>query len=79
VCTGFGVAMFASSILLPEDSEPIRARDPSSRLSFDAILREIQARRFAILPGVDCEQVDGAVEGVLKWESQAGHSRSRSR
>jgi hypothetical protein len=45
--------------------------DPSLRPSFEEILREFQDREFAILPGVDCAAIRGAVEGVLTWESDA--------
>jgi serine/threonine protein kinase len=50
--------------------------DPCSRPSFDQILRDFQAHRFAILPDADCDAIRVAVEGVLKWESDAGVSQS---
>jgi serine/threonine protein kinase len=51
--------------------------DPASRPSFDEILDEFRGRRFAILPGVNCDEIIGAVNGVLTWESDAGLFRSR--
>jgi serine/threonine protein kinase len=50
--------------------------DPSSRPSFDEILREFQDRRFAILPDVDCDEISRAVDGVLRWEVDARVSHS---
>jgi serine/threonine protein kinase len=47
------------------------SQNPSSRPSFDEILRDIQAHQYKILPGVDCAAIRGAVEGVLAWESVA--------
>jgi serine/threonine protein kinase len=48
--------------------------DPLFRPSFDAILREFRARQFAIIPGVDCDEIRRAVDGVLQWELKAGMS-----
>jgi serine/threonine protein kinase len=50
--------------------------DPSSRPSFDEILGEFRDRQFAILPGVDCEAIREAVDGVLLWESRTKVSQS---
>jgi serine/threonine protein kinase len=50
--------------------------DPASRPSFEAILREFRARRFAILPAVDGEEIFSAVDGVLRWELDARVSPS---
>jgi serine/threonine protein kinase len=52
--------------------------DPASRPSFDDILREFQAREFAILPYADSAQLQVAVDAVLQWELNAGVSRARS-
>jgi TPR repeat protein len=46
--------------------------DPSSRPSFDAILREFRDRQFAILPGAECKEIWSAVYDVVQWESDAG-------
>jgi tRNA A-37 threonylcarbamoyl transferase component Bud32 len=48
--------------------------DAAARPSFDDILREFQAREFAILPGLNCDEICGAVERVLTWECTAGMS-----
>jgi serine/threonine protein kinase len=50
--------------------------DPSSRPSFEAILGEFRDCEFDILPNVDCEDLRCAVEGVLRWEYEAGVSHS---
>jgi serine/threonine protein kinase len=55
------------------------SEEPTSRPSFEAILGEFRARRFAILPGIDREEVRGVVEEVLQWEKAAGIHRSRIR
>jgi TPR repeat protein len=52
--------------------------DRSCRPSFAAILREFQACRFAILPGVGCDELQGVVDGVLKWEFDAGMSQAQN-
>jgi serine/threonine protein kinase len=52
--------------------------NPRSRPTFDDILREFQAREFAILPDADSVQLQAAVDAVLQWELDAGAARSRS-
>jgi serine/threonine protein kinase len=47
---------------------------PADRPSFDDILREFQAREFAIVPEANCHKIRGAVDGVLSWEVRAGVS-----
>jgi serine/threonine protein kinase len=51
------------------------SQDPSSRPTFDEILQEFQARQFAIILNVDCQEVRSVVEDVLKWEEDAGVSQ----
>jgi hypothetical protein len=43
----------------------------SSRSSFGAIVREFQACEFAILPGVDCNEIRSVIDDVLQWEFNA--------
>jgi serine/threonine protein kinase len=45
------------------------SKEPSSRPSFDDILREFQASRFEILPGADSAKIEEIVSGVLTWEA----------
>jgi abelson tyrosine-protein kinase 1 len=52
------------------------SEDASTRPSFEEILGEFRSRQFAILPGVDCREIAGAVEGVLLWELDARVRRS---
>jgi serine/threonine protein kinase len=47
------------------------SRDPSSRPSFDELLRGFGTCKFKILPGVDCDEIAGHVQGVRLWESKA--------
>jgi hypothetical protein len=50
--------------------------DASTRPTFDEILREFQARQFAIFPGANPEEIRAAAEGVLQWELDARVSRA---
>jgi serine/threonine protein kinase len=49
------------------------ADDPDSRPSFDEVLAEFQLRQFSILPLAKSDELRGAVDAVLQWES---HSRA---
>jgi TPR repeat protein len=44
------------------------SHNPSSRPSFDDILRDFEVQGFALIPGVDCQAIRDVVDQVVAWE-----------